>query len=63
MLNEQTVPDYEGPLKLSDLKKTANRDIWRTGIQYRGYIGGERLKGKIVMTSEFSEMSKKNGWK
>ena len=31
-------------------------------VKYRGYIGGDKLKGTIVLTSEFSEMSKRNNW-
>jgi hypothetical protein len=57
LLMEQSSPQ----LTLDNINSSLNKIIYGD-ITYRGYIGGTNLKGVIVMTSEFSEINKRNNW-
>lgn len=57
-LYEQTTTDT---LTLENIGEQFNKLVF-SGMEYRGYVGGESLSGVIVLTSEFSEMNKKNNW-
>ena len=56
---QQTTTDT---LTLENIGQQFNKLVF-SGVEYRGYVGGEKLSGVIVLTSEFSEMSKRNNWK
>jgi hypothetical protein len=57
-LYEQTTTDT---LTLENIGQQFNELVF-SGMEYRGSVGGERLSGVIVLTSEFSEMNKRNNW-
>ena len=48
-------------LTLENINNSFNKIIF-TGMVYRGNIGGETLKGVIVMDSESSSINKRNNW-
>jgi hypothetical protein len=58
-LYEQTTTDT---LTLENIDQQINKLVF-LNMEYRGYVGGERLSGTIVLTSEFSGMNTKYNWK
>jgi hypothetical protein len=59
LISEQTNTVDE--LTLENINEKFNKLVF-PGMEYRGSVGGEKLTGVIVLTSEFSSMNKRNNW-